>query len=377
MGRGSTAARREADLVRRCYAGLAVPALQAEVVRSIHALLPVDAVFFATADPATLLFTGAVAEDPLAAATAQFLDNEFGQDDVNKFSSLAVDVRHVATLDAATRGRRADSARYSEIMSPLGLGDELRAALVTPAGCWGYLCLHRADSPHGFTPAEVRLIGRLAHHIGNACRHSLPGPGGTGVATAAPGVVILHPDLTVAAVTAEAEWWLAQIADRAPDPGRLPVALYAVAARLQGIDTGTARPGATATARVPSTAAGWLLVHASHLGSEAGGDIAIVIEPAPPGNVAPLLLSSRGLTPRERDVALLVLRGASTRVIAAELHLSAFTVKDHLKSIFDKLGVRSRRDLVAHVLAGQPNTPLPQRGPTPARAITSHHKHGG
>ena len=57
MGGRSMAARREGDLVRRCYAGLDGPAFQAEVVRSIHALMPVDAVFFATADPATLLFT--------------------------------------------------------------------------------------------------------------------------------------------------------------------------------------------------------------------------------------------------------------------------------------------------------------------------------
>jgi DNA-binding CsgD family transcriptional regulator len=66
----------------------------------------------------------------------------------------------------------------------------------------------------------------------------------------------------------------------------------------------------------------------------------------------PLLLSSWGLSGRESDVASLVLRGASTREIAAELHLSTYTVKDHIKSIFDKTGVRSRRDLVAHVLTG-------------------------
>ncbi len=70
MGARSPAARHEGDLVRRCYAGLDGPAFQAEAVRFIHALLPVDAVFLATADPATLLFTGAFAEDPLAAATA-------------------------------------------------------------------------------------------------------------------------------------------------------------------------------------------------------------------------------------------------------------------------------------------------------------------
>ena len=353
MGGRGTVARREGDLVRRCYAGLDGAAFEAEVVRSIHALLPVEAVFFATADPATLLFTGAAAEDPLAAATAQFLDNEFGRHDVNKFHSLAIGARHVATLDAATCGQRPASARYREIMSPLGLGDELRAALVTPAGCWGYLCLHRADSPHGFTPAEVRLIGRLAPHLGNGCRQSLTVPHRDPIAATAPGVVVLHPDLTVAALTGEAERWLAHIAGHRPGPGRLPMAVYAVAARLQSIDSGTARPGAVPTVHVPSTTGGWLLIHASHLHSSAGGDIAVIIEPAHPSTVAPLLLRSLGLTPRERDVALLVLRGASTQAIGGELHLSAYTVKDHLKSIFDKIGVRSRRDLVARILAGQ------------------------
>ncbi|HZY27710.1 MAG TPA: LuxR C-terminal-related transcriptional regulator [Jiangellaceae bacterium] len=359
MVRGGTAARRERDLVRRCYAGIEGSAFQAEIVRSIHALLPVDAVFFATADPVTLLFTGAVAEDPLAMATAQFLDNEFGHYDVNKFQSLATGARRVATLDAATGGQRADSARYREIMSPLGLGDELRAALVTPAGCWGYLCLHRADSPYGFSPAEVRLIGRLAPHLGNGCRHSLTAPHRDGTTAAAPGVVVLHPDLTVAAITGEAEQWLARIADHQPDPGRLPMAVYAVAARLQSIDSETAQPGAAPTVRARSTTGDWLLIHASHLSGSLGGDIAVIIEPAHPSSLAPLLFSSLGLTPREHDVALLVLRGASTHAIGAELHLSAYTVKDHLKSIFDKIGVRSRRELVAHVLTGQQDAPIP------------------
>jgi len=352
MGAISTAARREADLARRCYAGLDGPAFQAEVVRSLHTLLSLDAVFFATADPATLLFTSAVSEEPLAGASARFLDNEFGHQDVNKFQSLATSARHIATLDSATHGERAGSARYREIMAPLGLGDELRAALVTRAGCWGYLCLHRADSPHGFTPAELRLVGRLAPHLANGCRHSLTLPYRSAITTAAPGVVILHPDLTLAAMTGEAERWLAQIAEHRPAPGRLPMSVYAVAARLQSIDSGNTVPEAAPTVRVPSDTGGWLLIHAAHLNGSTGGDIAVIIEPAHPHDIAPLLLSSHGLTPREREVAMLVIRGASTRSIGAELHLSDYTVKDHLKSIFDKTGVRSRRDLVAHILTG-------------------------
>ena len=68
VGRVTAARRHEGDLVRRCYSGLDAPAFQTEVVRLIHVVLPVDAIFFATADPATLLFTGAVAEDPLGPA---------------------------------------------------------------------------------------------------------------------------------------------------------------------------------------------------------------------------------------------------------------------------------------------------------------------
>ena len=211
-------ARRADDLVRRCHAGLRGTAFQAEVVRALHALLPVDAVYLATADPTTLLVTSMFAEEPLVGAADRFLDNELGQNDVNKFQALATGPRHVAALDSVTGGDRAGSARYREIMAPLGLGDELRAALVTPSGCWGYLCLHRAESPYGFTSAEVRLIGRLAASLGNGCRLSLAAPSNEGIAAIAPGVVVLHPDRTLAAITGEAEHLLAQIADHSSNP---------------------------------------------------------------------------------------------------------------------------------------------------------------
>jgi DNA-binding CsgD family transcriptional regulator len=346
-------ARRADDLVRRCYSGLRGLAFQAEVVRAVHALLPVDAVFLATADPGTLLFTGVFAEEPLVGVADQFLANEFGEDDVNKFQSLATGARHVATLDSVTRGDRAGSARFRDIMAPIGLGDELRAALVTPSGCWGYLCLHRAESPYGFTPAEVRLIARLAANLGNGCRLSLAPSKSEGIATIAPGVVVLHPDHTLAAITSEAQRLLAGIADYSATSGRLPTAIYSAAACLQSIDRGTAAPEASPTVRVRTVNGGWLLVHATHLYGSVDADIAVIIEPAHPSSNAQLTLRSLGLTRRESEVALLVLRGASTKAIGAELHLSAYTVKDHLKSIFDKTGVHSRRDLVAQVLAGR------------------------
>jgi hypothetical protein len=127
-------ARRADDLMRRCYSGLRGTAFQAEVVRAIHALLPVDAVFLATADPGMLLPTGIFAEEPLVGVADQFFDNEFGQDDVNKFQSLATRPRHVATLDSDTHGDRARSTRYRDIMAPLGLGDGSAPPCLPPPG---------------------------------------------------------------------------------------------------------------------------------------------------------------------------------------------------------------------------------------------------
>ncbi|MBV9416911.1 MAG: helix-turn-helix transcriptional regulator, partial [Solirubrobacterales bacterium] len=45
--------------------------------------------------------------------------------------------------------------------------------------------------------------------------------------------------------------------------------------------------------------------------------------------------------------------GFSTRQIAEQLYLSPHTVNDHLKSIFDKVGVSSRRELTATILQQQ------------------------
>jgi len=77
---------------------------------------------------------------------------------------------------------------------------------------------------------------------------------------------------------------------------------------------------------------------ATHVTHQAGPDA----PPAPDTSRGPLA----SLTPREREVLVLVARGLSNDQISAELFLSPATVKTHLNRILGKLGHSSRAQLV-------------------------------
>lgn len=63
------------------------------------------------------------------------------------------------------------------------------------------------------------------------------------------------------------------------------------------------------------------------------------------------------LTPRELDVMALMCTGADNTSIAADLFISAKTVKNHTNSIFNKLGAASRTEAVAAWLGTRPVPP--------------------
>ena len=106
--------------------------------------------------------------------------------------------------------------------------------------------------------------------------------------------------------------------------------------------------------RIRTRSGQWLVLHASRLaGPAAPGQTAIILELARPAEVAPLVLQAYALTDREAQVAQLVLRGLSTVEVAATLSIALLTVQQHLKAVFEKTGVRSRRELSAQLLAQQ------------------------
>jgi DNA-binding CsgD family transcriptional regulator len=78
-----------------------------------------------------------------------------------------------------------------------------------------------------------------------------------------------------------------------------------------------------------------------------------------------------GLSAREREIATLIAAGLSTKALANRLYLSPWTVQDHLKSIFEKTGTHSRRELRARIFFDLPG--IDARAPLAANgALTSH-----
>ncbi len=73
------------------------------------------------------------------------------------------------------------------------------------------------------------------------------------------------------------------------------------------------------------------------------------MQPAPSNEVAPIVALVYGLKPRERAVTQLCMAGRSTKHMAQSLGVAAYTVQDHLKSIFDKTGARTRGELVGQI----------------------------
>jgi DNA-binding CsgD family transcriptional regulator len=341
--------RRVDTLIERCYAGLDAATLRRDVAGRLKALAGVDAAFVATVDPATLLFTSAISEEPLVEAAPVFLANELEGRDVNRFTELAAGPASVRTLDQATDGDRDASARHAAIMRPLGLGDELRVALRTRQACWGVMCLHRETGATGFSQRDRDVVAKIAPHLAEGLRRALlaeqacvPGP------ALGHGVIILDAPGSVGSINDAAERWLAQIPDSDWPPScPLPLPLLAAAAASR---TGKPEQQPAAAVRLRTVRGDWLSIHASPLHGSGGPATVLILEEPRPGELTSLILASHGVTSAQERVVALVLRGYSTKQIVSQLSLSQYTVQEHLRAVFDKLGVRSRQELAATLM---------------------------
>jgi DNA-binding CsgD family transcriptional regulator len=301
-----------------------------------------DASCWHTHDPATLLITSHITERLPFCRFELLAHNEYATDDVNLFAELATSRRRVRTLRGATRNRPDSSERYRELFVPNGLDGELRAALVDGGSCWGGLIITRDAGQPDFSGEETSFLSRLSRALAKGMRASIlttaahrePGPD-------APGLVVVDEHGEVHGSSQSAISWLQEIDDGADE---LPAVVQSTASAARRAGPGETPPHA----RVRTAAGRWVVLHGSRMTDESD-HVAVVIAPATPLDIVALLLGAYGLTAREREVADLVMRGQSTAQVSAALCITPYTVQDHLKAIFEKVGVHSRKELIGHV----------------------------
>jgi DNA-binding CsgD family transcriptional regulator len=350
----------------------------AELSPRLRNVIDNDASCWHTLDPHTRLMTsdspdelierGVFAPDETQAAGELLVRSEYLVEDVNTFAGLAAQRVPVGILDHVTRGDPQRSARYRDLLLPADIPHELRAAFVIRGRVWGAVHIARRAASGPFEQRDVDALAAAAGAIARGIRASLrfdAARRATGVD--APGLVVLGPQDEVELITPPARELLASLrperAAYAEDAIATPV--LALASFVRGAPE--AGQGGLNAVTVPGSD-GWIMLHASLPGPPGDGRIAVVLERAAGARSATVRLEAFGATAREREVATLLARGLSRAELAEALVLSPHTVEDHVKSLYEKLGVASRQELVARVFLDEYlpevalKTPLTSRG---------------
>ncbi|HUG15334.1 MAG TPA: LuxR C-terminal-related transcriptional regulator [Thermomicrobiales bacterium] len=302
-------------------------------------------------DPASLLVTSHYQTEILE-IPAEWLAHEYYEDDAHKIADVARSERGTSTLYEATGGDPSRSPGWNKFIRPYGGDQELLVALRSRAGdAWGMLGLYREPDRPLFSSDEMRFLCDVSTHLAEGVRRGLlVGEASDPEGPEAPGLIVLREDWSVESLTPGVERWLAELPDGAWESSRkLPPSVLAVAGRALRTAEQPDAPGEIALARVLSRSGRWMVLHGASLVADGTRRVAVIIEPAHPARISSLLMDAYGLTEREQDVTRLVLQGNSTAEIAERLSVSAHTVQQHLKSVFEKTGVHSRRELIGTV----------------------------
>jgi DNA-binding CsgD family transcriptional regulator len=332
------ARRTRREVASLAASGLGVRALYPRAIEAVQAVVPTDLTCWAVLDPETTVISAMVSgpvtipreyEPPLAEA-------EYAPGEPHTFAELAHRSAVVTRLSELDRAARARSRRVNGVWRPLGIDQEARVVFLAAGTAWGAAGLVRRH--RDFSDREAEYLAAVAPALATAVRLAVRLDIAAPRTVPGSAVVVLDPSGAARSMTARAREWRDRFDDLAP--GRFDAVLRLL---LTGMRSS---PTAAFEARLRDGAGGWAVLRATPLLGDDERGVAVTIDPAGARDLLMPTLLAFGLTAREREICEQVLAGRSTAAIAGALFISANTVQDHLKSVFDKAGVRSRRDLV-------------------------------
>ena len=307
---------------------------RADVLHRLRAMIDFDWYVWALTDPVTGVGIDPIARIPDVRDAARAIRLKY-LTATNRWTTLDV---------AAALGDRAPhSLLWRELQEPAGVVDVASVVLRERDNCWGFLDLW---SRHPVATEQVTMLRGVAPGLAEAVRllrgRSFHGPAQPG-STRGPSVLLLDDALTVVGQTAASEPLLRRLLPTPEGRSPIPAAVYNVAAQLLAREAGVDR--SEPLARMPASDGSWVRVSAARV--EPARGIAVTIEPTTMHERLDLFARAHALSNRERDIVRELSTGAATAEIAERLFLSPYTVQDHLKAVFEKTAVHSRKALLA------------------------------
>lgn len=319
--------------------------IQREAIAELQRVIGFDRWCWPRADPETLLPLSGVAEHDYGPRLPRSLELEYSGDDYATKHVLARRANSAGSLSTETGGDLARSPRWDEVMRPVGIGDIAAVACRDALGCWGWIEAYRDEGDRQFEGDDLELLANIGPSLGSALRRGFTAASDSHVLEPSPpGVIVLNPDLSVVNWTAGARAWVDALpaASQFAAWGMLPAVVYPVATLSRSQDAATG-----AHARERAVDGRWVMIEAAPLEGDGDGKIAVTLRGAAPTETFDLVCRAFALTRRERDVVAAVVAGLDTRAVTERLFISRHTVQDHLKSVFQKIGIHSRRELLA------------------------------
>ncbi len=240
-----------------------------------------------------------------------------------------------------------NSPLWRDLQRDHGVVDVASVVFQDRFGCWGFLDLW---SRTPFTAADLSLLQDVTPVLTTAIRRnraaSFAADSDAGNPHSGPAVLLLDEDLTIRGEALESEDWLRLLLPHPEGSRPIPACAFNVAAQLLAREAGV--DAHEPMARMPLPSGAWATLRATRL--EPSGQLAVTIERTTVADRLHLFGLTHGLTERERIIVAALATGDSTAELALRLHLSPYTVQDHLKSIFAKSGTHSRRALLARAV---------------------------
>ncbi|HVX39793.1 MAG TPA: helix-turn-helix transcriptional regulator [Gemmatimonadaceae bacterium] len=331
---------------RACSAGLDSLSLRRELARRLAPVLGFDGHAFSTCDPDTGLTTHTLAEGVPAALGRAYVERIYPEVSARLSMDMARSGQTVYSLIE-------QSAAAREEFGAVGLRDQVGASLTAEGHVYGTWCLmwERGDSR---TMQRARMLLRqIVPHLVRGMRCATLVDRGLSAHDAAaansPGILVLDARNRPTVRTPVAERWLADLCDEGFRPAdQLPLSVLGLVARVRNAPVDVV---AEMSVRVRGRSGRWYVMIASIAMPDVNGDAAtvVVVRPAGPREMAPILTTLYALSAREREVIAAVARGETTKEIAASLGLSPHTVAEHIERACRKIGVRGRKALVAKI----------------------------